>query len=42
MCIEMMYNKTTPKNIFQYQMMKFNNAKPKLLCNNLIDTKILI
>lgn len=27
----MMYNKITFKNIFQYQIVKFNNAKPKLL-----------
>ena len=27
MCIKMMYNITTFKNVFQYQMANFNNAK---------------
>ena len=31
MCLTMMYNITTFKNGFQYQMANFNNAKPKLL-----------
>ena len=26
-----MYNKTTFKNVFQYQIAEFNSAKPKLL-----------
>ena len=31
MCIKMMYNITTFKNILQYQVVKFNNAKPQLV-----------
>ena len=31
MCIKMMYNITTFKNVFQYQMAKFNNANLYLL-----------
>ena len=31
MHIKMMYNTATFKNVFQYQMSKFNNAKPQLL-----------
>ena len=31
MSIKTMYNVTTLKNVFQYQMAKFNNAKPQLL-----------
>ena len=31
MCIRMIYNVTTFKNVFQYQMAYFNNAKLKLL-----------
>ena len=35
MCIKMMYNITTFKNVFQYQVAKFNNAKPQLvLCQS--------
>ena len=36
MCIKMMYDMTEFKNVFQYQTAKFNNAKPQLLCINLI------
>ena len=36
MCIKMMYDVTAFKNVFQYQTAKFNNAKPQLLCINLI------
>ena len=31
MCIKMVYNITTFKNIFQYQMAEFYSAKPQLL-----------
>ena len=31
MGIKMMYNITTFKNVFQYQMANFNNVKPQLL-----------
>ena len=31
MCIKMIYNKTTFKNVFQYQMANFNTTKPQLL-----------
>ena len=31
MCIKMIHNITTFKNVFQYQMAKFKNAKLKLL-----------
>ena len=31
MYIKIMYNKTTFKNVFQYQIAEFNSAKPKLL-----------
>jgi len=31
MCIKIMYNITTFKNVFQYQTAKFNNEKPQLL-----------
>ena len=40
MCIKMMYNITTFKNVFQYQRAKFNNAKLQLLLhqpNRLLD-----
>ena len=40
MCIKMMYNITTFKNVFQYQREKFNNAKLQLLLhqpNRLLD-----
>ena len=30
MCIKMMYSIITFKNVFQYQMAEFNNAKPQL------------
>ena len=30
MCIKMMYNITMFKNVFQYQMAQFNNAKPQI------------
>ena len=36
MCIKMMYDMTAFKNVFQYQTAKFYNAKPQLLCINLI------
>ena len=35
MCIKMMYNITTFKNVFKYQMTKFNNAKLQLLLRQL-------
>ena len=35
MCIKMMYNITTFKNVFKYQMTKFNNAKLQLLLHQL-------
>ena len=31
MCIKMMYNITTFKNVFHYQIAKFSNAKLQLL-----------
>ena len=31
MCIKMMYNTNTFKNVFQYQTANFNNAKLQLL-----------
>ena len=31
MCFKMMYNITTFKNVFQYQMAEFNEAKTTLL-----------
>ena len=31
MCIKMMYNITTFKNVFQYQMAEFISVKPQLL-----------
>ena len=37
MCIKMMYNITTFKNVFQYQMGKFNSAKNhSYFCTNLV------
>ena len=35
----MMYNITTLKKVFQYQMAKFNDAKPQLLLHNQIGFK---
>ena len=37
MSIKMIYNITTVKNIFQYQMAKFNNANCNYFYNNLIE-----
>ena len=31
MCIKMMYNIITFKNVFQYQIANFKNGKPKLI-----------
>ena len=42
MCIKIMYSITTLKNVFQYQMTEFNNAKPQLLCTNLILIYVLM
>ena len=36
MSIKMIYNITTFKNIFQYQMAKFNSAKLQLFCTHLV------
>ena len=35
MHIKIMYNITTFKNVFQYQIAEFNSAKPKLLLHQL-------
>ena len=35
MCIKMMYNITTFKNVFKHQTTKFNNAKLQLLLHQL-------
>ena len=32
MCIRMMYNVTTFKNVFQHQTANFNNAKTAITC----------
>ena len=36
MCIKIMYNITTFKNVFQYQTANFNNAKTNYFCTNLV------
>ena len=42
MCIKMIYNITTFKNVFQYQMAKFKNEKLKLLLHqaNIYDHEV--
>ena len=42
MCIKIMYNMNPFKNVFQYQMAKFNSAKPRFFSIKLIKQFLLI